>query len=87
MKLHKVRLHDGAGVPGAWTRAVVEHLYQHLWEVCEFGMQALGDLDDLVLVLIQNCLEEEEDVVVTAQLNFHIQRVSLISLNNKRLII
>ena len=43
-------------------------------------------MDDLVLVLIQDCLEEEEDVVVTAELNFHIQRVSLISLNKINLL-
>ena len=47
-------------------------------------MQALGDLYDLVLILIQYCLEEEENIVVTAQLNLNIQRMPLISLNKKR---
>ena len=47
-------------------------------------MQALGDLYDLVLILIQYSLEEEENIVVTAQLNLNIQRMPLISLHKKR---
>lgn len=60
---------------------VSEHLQEDLREVREFHRETLLLLDDLEAVLSNGCLVEEENVMVTGQLQFKIEGMSLVTKN------
>ena len=60
---------------------VSQHLEKDCRELREVNLKALLLLQSFVLVLVDHCLVQEEDVIVACQFQHHIQRVSLISLS------
>jgi hypothetical protein len=65
---------------GAGFHNVIQNFEHKLWEICEFSMKTLLFLQDFILIFIKNNVVEEENVVITWDLELNVQGIAFMTL-------
>jgi hypothetical protein len=65
---------------GAGFHNVIQKFEYKLWEICEFSMKTLLFLQDFILIFIKNNVVEEENIVITWDLELNVQGIAFMTL-------
>jgi hypothetical protein len=65
---------------GAGFHYVIQKFEHELREICEFSMETLLFLQDFILIFIKNNVVEEENVVITWDLELNVKGIAFMTL-------